>query len=210
MIRSFENIFGKGKVSIGVIHLLPLPGSPDFGGSLDVVIERGIREAEVIAEAGFGGLIVENYGDIPFIKQDVGPETIAGMAVTAREIKKAVRMPIGVNVLRNDAAAGLAIAAVCGCEFIRVNVLVGVFVTSEGLIEGNPGRILRMRQQIAPQTMIFADVMVKHAHSLGSTTVGEEVLDVAERGCADCLIVTGTRTGRAPSGEDVKMAKARA
>jgi membrane complex biogenesis BtpA family protein len=209
MTGRFEDRFGKGKIGIGVVHLSALPGSPDFGGSLSQVVDRAVREGKLLKEAGFDGLIVENYGDLPFFKVRVGPETVAAMTIAAREVRRAVEIPVGINVLRNDYRSALAIAAVSGCEFVRINILVGAFLTPEGMIEGEPAVALRERRRLAPGTMIFADVMVKHAARLAPATIGDDALDAAERGKADCLIVTGPRTGSPPSGEDLKAVRAR-
>jgi membrane complex biogenesis BtpA family protein len=206
--QGFKDAFGSGKVCIGVVHLLALPGSPGFGGSLTPVVERAVEEARILAEAGYDGLIVENYGDLPFLRDSVGPETVASMAVALREVAGTVRIPVGVNVLRNDYRAALALAGVCGCRFVRINVLVGAFVTSEGLIQGDPGAVLRLRRGLAPDVMIFADVLVKHARPLPAADIGAEAVETAGRGCADCLIVTGPRTGSAPAEEDLRRVKA--
>jgi membrane complex biogenesis BtpA family protein len=208
MSRRFEDVFGTHKILIGVIHLGPLPGSPGYKGSPGAAFERAVEEARALAAAGFDGIVVENYGDIPFLSGSVGPETIAAMALAAGEVKRAVSVPVGVNVLRNDAAAALAVAGVCGCEFVRVNVLVGAFVTSEGIVEGQPGAVMRLRRSVAPEALVFADTMVKHAHPLAPTTLAEDVLDVVERGGADAVIVTGPRTGRPPAGDDLETVRA--
>jgi membrane complex biogenesis BtpA family protein len=208
-MRPFRDTFGSGSVCVGMVHLAPLPGSPGYAGALSQVIDRAVREAQLIEKAGLGAVIVENYGDLPFLKQQVGPETVASMAIVAREIKQAARIPVGINVLRNDYEAALAVAAVTRCEFVRINILTGVFVTPEGILEGSPGRALRLRRRLAPDTMIFADVMVKHAYPIGAVSLGENALDVVERGGADCLIVTGPRTGSAPSEEDLRVVRSR-
>jgi hypothetical protein len=73
-------IFGRlDHVLIGVVHLLPLPGSPDYaGGRPDSIYDRALSDARSYWVAGFDGLIVENHGDIPFAKpEDIGPETAA-------------------------------------------------------------------------------------------------------------------------------------
>jgi membrane complex biogenesis BtpA family protein len=205
--RGFRSVFGPGKVGIGVIHLAPLPGSPAYGGNLDGIVARAVKEAAIIDSAGFGGLIVENYGDMPFHRDEVGPETIASMALIVKAVRDEVKLPIGVNVLRNDAEAALAVAGVCGAEFIRVNVLVGAFVTSEGIIEGRPAEVLRLRDALAPESLVFADIMVKHGAPLAATSISEQALDAAERGRADCIIVTGKRTGLPPSAEELTEAR---
>ena len=205
--QSLNKVFGPGKIGIGVIHLAALPGSPGYGGDLGAIVRTAAEEAAVMEKAGFSGLIVENYGDIPFHSTGVGPETIASMALVVRAVREAVKVPLGVNVLRNDARAALAIAGVCGAEFVRVNVLVGAFVTSEGLIEGQPAEVMRLRDELAPGRLVFADIMVKHAAPLANTTISEEALDAAERGMADCVIVTGRRTGRPPSAGELTEAR---
>jgi membrane complex biogenesis BtpA family protein len=209
MTLRFRDIFGVAKPMIGVLHLPPLPGSPDFGGDVPAIKERAVREARVLADTGYDGLIVENFGDLPFLKYSVGPETVAAMAVVAEAVKGAVDLPVGVNVLRNDYASALGVAAACGCEFIRVNVLVGAYVTPEGLIEGRPAEVLRLRQRVAPDKLIFADVCVKHARPIAGTTIDDEAVDAVERGRADCVIVTGARTGGAVAAEDVRAVRTR-
>ncbi len=205
--QGFDKVFGPGKVAIGVIHLAPLPGSPGYGGDMEGVIGRAAREGAAMEKAGFGGLIVENYGDVPFHSGEVGPETVAAMALAVEGVRAAVGLPVGVNVLRNDARAALAVAGVCGAAFVRVNVLVGAMVTSDGIVEGRPAEVVRLRDVLAPGCLLLADVMVKHARPLGAATVEEEALDAAERGLADCVIVTGGRTGRPPEVAEVMEAR---
>ncbi|HTE19976.1 MAG TPA: BtpA/SgcQ family protein, partial [Armatimonadota bacterium] len=63
------HIFGGRRPLIGMVHLLPLPGAPTWGGSLPAVIERAVGDASALQEAGFDGLMVENYADVPFFPQ---------------------------------------------------------------------------------------------------------------------------------------------
>jgi membrane complex biogenesis BtpA family protein len=205
----FKEIFGQGKPLVGVLHLPPLPGSPGYAGDLPAIRDRAVEEAALLAGAGYQGLIVENYGDLPFLKEGVAPETVAAMSLIVDATKRSVDLPVGVNVLRNDYASALGIASVCECEFIRLNVLVGAFVTPEGMIEGRPGEVQRLHRLVAPRTMIFADIGVKHARSIAGTTVDEEAVDAVERGGADCLIITGTRTGGPASLDEVRAVKIR-
>jgi hypothetical protein len=195
MAGRFGNTFGEANALIGVIHLLPLPGSPRFGGDMAGVTRRAVEESELLHGNGFDGVIVENYGDLPFTRGRVGAVTVAAMAAVTSEITRTSPIPVGVNVLRNDAESAVAIAAACGCRFVRVNILVGSFVTTEGLIQGDPGRVMRVRQELAPDLLVLADVMVKHAHPLGPASIGDHAVDTVRRGGADGIIVTGPRTG---------------
>jgi len=183
------------KVFIGVVHLLPLPGAPRWQGDLQGVINHATADATALSRGGAHALFIENFGDIPFKKEAVGPETVAAMCAVARALREQVRLPIGFNVLRNDAKAALALCAACDGSFIRVNVHTGAMVTDQGLIEGNAYETVRYRQHICPQALILADVHVKHGTPLGSPDIGTSARDTLDRGLADALIVSGTGTG---------------
>ena len=186
-----------GKILIGVVHLRPLPGSPRWQGDIESLIELAVNDARAYERGGADAIFIENFGDVPFTKGSVAPETIAAMAAAGRSIRQAVKLPMGFNVLRNDARAALALCAVCGGAFIRVNVHTGAMLTDQGLIEGNAYETLRYRQRVCPGAQIFADVHVKHAVPLGNWTIEDAARDTVERGLADALIVSGAGTGLA-------------
>jgi uncharacterized protein len=195
------------KVLIGVVHLQPLPGSPGWGGDVDRLIDFALRDALAYERGGAHALFIENFGDIPFTKGSVAAETIAAMAAAGRAIRQHVKLPIGFNVLRNDARAALALCAVCGGAFVRVNVHTGAMLTDQGLIEGNAYETLRYRRQLCPGAQIFADVHVKHAVPLGNWTIEDAARDTVERGLADALIVSGAGTGLATDFSDVERVR---
>jgi hypothetical protein len=195
------------KLLIGVVHLRPLPGSPRWRGDLEAVIDFAVNDARAYERGGAHALFIENFGDVPFTRGCVAPETIAAMTAAGRAIGQAVKLPIGFNVLRNDARAALALCAVCGGEFIRVNVHTGAMLTDQGLIEGNAYETLRYRQRVCPGTQIFADVHVKHAVPLGNWTIADAARDTVERGLADALIVSGAGTGLATELADVERVR---
>ena len=129
-----RDLFGVSKAFIGVVHLLPLPGSPRWGGSMRAVIDRAEEEANILGQGGVNGIIVENFGDVPFRTGRLDPETISAMTVAVGRVEEVVNVPVGINMLRNDALSALGIAAVTGAKFIRVNVHYGVMAAEEGLI----------------------------------------------------------------------------
>jgi len=175
---------------IGVIHLPALAGTPGAPRSAVALSRAGlwaVNEAKLLEHAGFDGIIIENFGDAPFYKTQVPPETIASLAIICAAVREAVRIPLGVNVLRNDARAALAIAAVAGCDFIRVNVLSGVAATDQGLVEGDAAFLLRERERLgASAVAILGDVHVKHARSLSSDDIALGVEEIALRASALC------------------------
>jgi membrane complex biogenesis BtpA family protein len=166
-----------------------------------------VSDARAYEHGGAHALFIENFGDVPFTRGSVAPETIAAMAAAGRAIRQAVKLPLGFNVLRNDARAALALCAVCGGAFIRVNVHTGAMLTDQGFIEGNAYDTLRYRRSICPSAQIFADVHVKHAVPLGNWTIEDAARDTVERGLADALIVSGAGTGLATDLADVERVR---
>ena len=199
---------------IGMVHLQPLPGSPRFSGDLDGVEQFAINDARTLIAGGCDAIMIENFGDAPFHGSEVAPVTIAVMSriisKIVDEVARPEAIPVGVNVLRNDAAAALSIATASGANFIRVNIHVGGMMTDQGLIEGKAAETLRLREQLGhgPDSThpiaIFADVGVKHATPMDSEWVLEqEAQDCWNRGLADALIVSGSGTGQPTSPEDL-------
>lgn len=196
---------------IGVVHLLPLPASARWQGSLQVVVDRAVQEAVALASGGVSGIIVENFFDAPFTKGTVDPAVVSAMTIVVSRLRQLVTIPIGLNVLRNDAHSGLAIAACTGAEFIRVNVLTGAMATDQGLIEGDAHRLMRYRRELGVDIKVFADVLVKHAAPVGTifpeTAMINAVADTIHRGLADAVIVSGGATGHPPTIQDLADAK---
>jgi len=190
-------LFGRHKPLIGVVHLAALPGAPAYGGALDRIVRRALADARAYLDGGIDGLLVENYGDAPFHAGPVPPETVAALTVAASRIRELGPFPLGINVLRSDGPAALAIAAAIGAQFIRVNVLAGVMATDQGIIEGCAARLLRDRAAWGGNVAIWADVLVKHARPLAPLEPEEAAADLVGRALADALIVTGKRTGAA-------------
>jgi uncharacterized protein len=180
---------------IGCVHLMALPGAPLYGGSMSVVYDKAIEEAEILSGGGVDGLIIENFRDNPYYPRRVPAETIAALSAIARELKQRVACPIGLNVLRNDGEAALAIATAVGAPFIRINVHCGAVVSEQGLMEGVAHKTLRLRSALRSGVLIFADICVKHATPLVDRGFVTETKDVIERGLADAVIVSGERTG---------------
>lgn len=187
---------------IGMVHLAPLPGSPRFTGSgagnFTAVIDAAVADAKAWESAGAHGLMVENFGDVPFFKGEAPRETVAAMTKVASEIRGAVPgLPLGINVLRNDGLSALAVAMVVGASYIRVNVLSGSAVTDQGVIEGQAADLMRYRKALgAEHIKVLADVRVKHAAPLAERPLQDEVEELVERAGADAVIVSGSGTGK--------------
>jgi hypothetical protein len=181
---------------IGMVHLRALPGAPAFEGDLGVVERLAVADAQALYAGGVDAIIMENFGDAPFTKGKVSAITIAAMTRCALSIRRETSVPLGINVLRNDAIAALEIAHVVGAEFIRVNVLTGARVTDQGVVEGDAYGLTRRRAELGARSIqIWADVDVKHSAPLAERPFDEEVKETVGRGLADVICVSGAGTG---------------
>lgn len=198
------NLFSVKFPVIGMIHLLPLPGSPLFT-DVQSVIHQASHDYHALREGGVDGVLIENFGDVPFVKNAVNHHVVAWM--TRIVLSLGINIPFGINVLRNDAISALAVAHATGAHFIRCNILTGAMVTDQGVIEGTPAEVLRYRSLLKCDAKILADVHVKHAVPLVVQPIERAARDTAYRGLADGLIVTGVETGDPPTSEDMKAVK---
>ena len=180
---------------IGMVHALPLPGSPSHHPPTGGIVERAVEDAIRLEESGFDAVLVENYGDAPFFADRVPPVTVASMARVVAAVRASVDIPVGVNVLRNDAIAALSIAAACDARFIRVNVLSSMMYTDQGPIVGQAARLSRLRAALSPEIEVLADLFVKHATPPPGLRIEDAATDLRDRAMADAIILSGRGTG---------------
>ena len=194
---------------IGMVHLGALPGAPSFAGDLEPVVAAAVADTRTLLDAGFDAVMVENFGDAPFFADDVPDITVASMtrAVLA-VIDAADGMPVGVNVLRNDALAAISIATATGASMIRVNVLSGTMWTDQGPITGRAAQVARLRAALGSDVQVLADVFVKHASPPPGLTIAQAARDAWERAGAHAIVVSGVGTGHALDVADAKAVRA--
>ncbi|WP_226626516.1 BtpA/SgcQ family protein [Alloyangia pacifica] len=205
---AIRDIFGRDKALIGMIHCPPFPGAPRYRGeTLDAIYDACMRDAERLIEGGLHGLVVENHGDIPFSKpEDIGPETPAFLSVVTDRIKRALGVPMGINVLANAPLPALATAVAGGADFIRVNQWANAYVANEGFMEGRAAEALRYRALLrAERVKIFTDSHVKHgSHAIvADRSIPELTRDLAFFD-SDGIIATGQRTGNSATLEEIE------
>jgi len=183
---------------VGVVHLPPLPGSPRATQACAEIAASAALDARTLQGAGFDLVVLENFGDAPFFAERVPAVTVSAITACAVAIRQACPdFPLGVNVLRNDAEAALAVATVVGAHCIRVNVHTGARVTDQGIVQGRAAETLRSRRALgAERVAIWADVDVKHSAPLGERDPAREAEDLVKRGLVDAVLVTGEGTGR--------------
>ncbi len=199
--------FDTDRPVLGMVHLDPLPGAPRFDGDRETVREAALRDARRLEAGGVDGVVVENFGDAPFYPDDVPKHVVASMTAHVDAVCRAVDVPVGVNVLRNDADAAVSVAAATGAAFVRVNVHTGARATDQGVVTGRAHETLRLRERLDADVAVFADVAVKHSAPLGGAGEEDPAADAAEaldRGLADAVVVSGPSTGEAVDRSDLE------
>lgn len=190
-----EIIACKKKFVIGMVHCLALPGSAGFAGDCNKILNQAVQDAVTLEKAGVDAIIVENMGDDPFAALLETPQIAALSAATAL-VKKAVKIPVGVDAAFNDCVASLSIAKVSDCDFVRIPVFVDSVEFYDGFITPCARLCMLTRKNLdAKNIMILADVQVKHTNMvLPQVTIESSAKSAASCG-ADAIIVTGSAIG---------------
>ena len=212
-MNRIKQIFKNEKPIIGMVHLRPLPGSPGYDPvnmGMRRIIEIAREEARMLEAAGVDGVQVENMWDIPYLPGDqIGPETVAALAVGVNEVVDAVSIPVGAEIHMNGADKALACAVAGGAQWIRVFEFCNAFISQAGYIDAIGARIARMRSNLKADNIAFlCDVNVKHGSHfiIHDRSVPEQAMDI-EAQDGDAVIVTGFDTGMPPSVDNVKSCK---
>ena len=202
-------LFAHSKPVIGVIHVGALPGTPRSSQSVSELVAFARHEARIYRETGVDGLIVENMHDVPYLRGEVGPEIVAAMTAIGIEVKSECGLPVGVQILAGANIEAMAVAHAAGLDFIRAEGYAYAHVADEGLIQASAAKLLRYRKMIgAERVQVWTDVKKKHAaHAITADVSLGETAETVEFMGADCVIVTGSATGRAPDIADVQEAK---
>ena len=204
-----QRLFRSSKPVIGMIHLGALPGTPASERDLCEIEVQALREAKIYCDAGVHGVMLENMHDTPYLRGRVGPEIVTAIAVIARAVKDATRLPCGVQILAAANTEALAVALAAGLDFIRVEGFAFAHVADEGVIQSSAAELLRYRRAIGAQRVqVWADVKKKHSSHAITADVGlGETAHAVEFMRGDAVIVTGAVTGDAPKSDDVRETK---
>lgn len=201
------HLLGFYKPIIGMIHLRPLPNTPNYKGEkIEEITDFALKDAETLIEGGVDALLIENFNDMPYEPKPKDPIIIASITSIAKELSK-LGVPLGINVLRNACIEALAIAYVVNGKFIRCNAYVEALVTDQGLLQPMAYKVIRYRKVLGKAIKVFADVHAKHGKPLVERPIEEVALEAFDRGMADAVIITGSRTGVPPNIDILKRVK---
>lgn len=200
-----SELFGKSKPIIGMVHFPPLPLSPlyDPKTTLKDIAQAALRDAQILADLGYDGMLFSNEGDRPYLR-DVGKYTVAVMTRLIEQITSRVRLPFGISVLA-DPEAAISIAEAVEATFVRI-FLSWVFVSDWGIVDPDAGKLQRLRVSLGGKSRVFANVS-GHTSPLGDRSIGEIARGAVMFGLADAICVAGSTTGIAPTDKEILEAK---
>ena len=191
----------------GVVHLKSLPGSPSNRLSIDEIIDSAQEDVNSLIYGGVDGIIIENFGDTPFVKDDISKRTLASFTTVVENLLIERDIKVGINVLRNDGIAALAIAEATKSQFVRINVLNNTMFTDQGAIEGDAHGVNQFKSSLNSYVEIYADVFVKHAVPPPGSKIENHAEELIHRAGADVVIVTGDGTGHEINIEDLQKVR---
>jgi uncharacterized protein len=158
-------IFQKPKPILGPVHLLPLPGAPQWEGQWDRLIARAEQEATALATGGVDALILENHSDGPFSAEPVesDPAAAIAMALLIKRLRSLTGLPVGLSWLANDPATALAIAVNTDASFIRLAVSSGARLSQAGLLNNRFQELIQAQTRLKTRLpFLLADVSSDH------------------------------------------------
>ena len=188
----------------GVIHLKGLPGSTSNIFSIDKIVKLAQDDIDTLTAGGIDGLIIENFGDAPFVKDNLSKRSLVSFATVVSNLDIDKKLDVGINVLRNDGISALSIAEATDADFVRINVLNNIMYTDQGIIEGKSYDISQFRNTLSKEIKVFADVFVKHATPPYGAKIENHTKELLERAGADVVIVSGDGTGEETNIEDLQ------
>lgn len=203
-----ERMLSGEKIAIGMVHLLPLPGTLHYGGNFQAILDQAVSDAKKLEEANFDALIVENVNDAPFEYDSMTPLQLYSLAIVCDHVRRSVSIPMGIDAC-GESVQGIYIGALTGASFVRVPYFVDIRIGQNGLINPCGYQAVMTRKRAGLEHIrILADIQVKHTYPLCENIPVEASASWAKAIGADAIIVTGLATGMETPIETMQRVKA--
>ena len=189
-MRNFATL-GKRKAVLGMIHLQPLPGTLFYkDGSFNQTLDTAVQSARALYEGGADGCLVQTVERIYSVKDESDPARTTAIGLIVQAIAQATgeEFQIGVQIMRNALKASLGVAKVAGGTYIRAGAVVGMTLTTHGMVEANPLDVMEYRNKInAWDIKVIAEVDSMHFKWFGDPKSTAEVARAAKHVGADAV-----------------------
>src|SRR5262249_16733123 len=208
-MRTFDSL-GKKKVVIGMVHLLPLPGTPFYQeGNMEQALEKALADATALYHGGGDGCLIQTVDRVYPATDEADYARVAAMAAITQAVADATgpEFQIGVQIMLNALKASVAVAKVCGGSFLRCTALVGATLTASGLGQANPHHFLIYRSGIgANHVKLIAEVNSMHFRGRGERPTAEVARMAARMGAAAVEVAHPDEETNAHMVRDIKQA----
>jgi uncharacterized protein len=208
-MRNFD-MLGQKKVVIGMVHLLPLPGTPFYQeGTMEQILQNAVADATALYQGGSDGCLIQTVDRVYPAADEADYARVAAMAAITKAVADATgpEFQIGVQIMVNALKASVAVAKVCGGSFLRCTALVGATVGASGMIEANPHDFLTYRAHIgAQQIKLIAEVHSRHFRWLGDQSTADVARMAARMGAAAVEVAHPDEEANARLVRDIKQA----
>ncbi len=176
---------------IGMIQFPGFPHDPGGMASVAAVVDRCARDADVLLEAGFRTLMVQNLATCSPWRHETVAETASVAALLGRLVQRFPEPVWGLNLPSDDPEASLAIAYASGAAFVRLKIWIGVMRRAEGTLDGCAAAALSYRHGLGdPPIDIWADVHDRTGAPVWPVAFGDAVAAASKAGAAT-IVVTG-------------------
>lgn len=205
-MNKLNKLFHTDRPLIGMIHFPPLIGYPEFPG-FEYIAKKMLKEAAILENAGFNGIIIENNYDTPHTEKI--PSNSAAMFMDlAKLLQEKIKIPFGLDILWNDYENSLSICKSTNAKFFRVPAFVDTVKTAYGIMPARASEVVALRKHLHLEHIaIFADIQVKHSEMVDKNKTLEQSAKEAVIAGADAIIITGKWTGDAPQTNDLEGAR---
>lgn len=151
----FDNLNGK-KLVIGMVHLLPMPGTPLYQeGNIEKMTEKAIKDCKALQNAGADGGLIQSVDVYYPSTDDTDYARVATIAAIAGRVRAEVGtdFKLGVQLLWNCITPSLAVCKAAGADFTRCTALAASTDSPYGRTEANPLKVAEYRTKIAAQNI---------------------------------------------------------
>lgn len=191
MAGFFSELCGVDKVIIGGVHLLALPGTPDYDadGGVEKIYRRAREDVLRLQDAGVDAILFANEADTPY-QTRVGPEVVAAMTYCIGRLKDELAVPFGINMLL-DPLSGIAVAHATGGKFVR-GYYTGGYVGDMGIMNTCGPEAARLRRTLgAADVKFIANLTCAFGVPLAARDLAATAYGAVVHGRVDALAVSG-------------------
>jgi|LSQX01.2.fsa_nt_gb membrane complex biogenesis BtpA family protein len=205
---NIKECFGTSKPVIGMIHLLPLPGSICFDEikGIDYVINKAKSDYESLVKGGIDGVLFCNENDKPYSKRASNVQVASLTRIITEITHGKINVPFGVD-FQWDPLASLAIAYATRASFIR-GVLIGSFVGDLGYMIPDTLEIFKKKKQLFDNDiLLLTHLQPEFSDNLDKRELPLKIESISKSTNVDVICVSGNMAGQLTSAKTLKEIK---